>query len=358
MAERSKFPVEKNRIGVIFGGKSGEHEVSLMSAKAVIKAINNEKHDVVMIGIDRDGRWLLYKGDVDGIVTDLWEENSEPIDIGKIKELIDFALPIVHGTYGEDGTIQGLFEMLDVPYAGCGVLSSSMCMDKVVAKDLFVKYGIPTCDYMMVTREELDSDMDAAVDRIWEYFDGHVFVKPSNMGSSVGISKASDRESLRKALAEAAKFDRRIIVEEAVDAREVETAVIGNNVPQIGSVGEIIAGSDFYDYHAKYTDDSGSRLVIPAPISPEAEKKIRELAVRAYKAMDCTGFARVDFFVDRETEDVLINEINTIPGFTKYSMFPLLWKDAGIEFSDLIEKIVEFGYERYNDKNNRQTVYR
>ena len=347
-----------DKIGVIFGGRSGEHEVSLMSAAAVIDAIDKTKHEIVKIGIDHSGKWFLFDGETSEIADGSWEKSASAIKPGDIKNLVDFALPVLHGTFGEDGTIQGLFEMLDIPYAGCGVLASSMCMDKAVAKGIFVQSEIPTCDYKLVYAEDVKRDVCDEAAKIMTKFAGDVFVKPAIMGSSVGISKARNIEELKRALLLAAKFDRRILIEEAVNAREVETGVIGNFYPEVAAVGEIAAAADFYDYEAKYSDDMGTVITVPADLPEATIKKIRKLALRAYRAMSCEGFARIDFFVSRDTGEVYINEINTIPGFTKYSMFPSLWKEAGVGFTDLIERIVELGYERYNDKNKRQTVYR
>lgn len=342
-----------DRVGIIFGGKSGEHEVSLLSASSVIREIDREKHQVVLIGITKDGQWKHYDGPVEQIADGSWEASAEAMEINELKALIDFALPILHGPYGEDGTIQGLFEMLDVPYAGCGVLASSLCMDKVLAKRVFEQAGLPTSPYVAVDFEDVQEDMDAVCDEIEGQLPYILFVKPSNMGSSVGISKVRNREELKAALLLAGRYDRRIIVEQGINCREVETGVIGNHRPEVAAVGEIVASLDFYDYTAKYTDDVGTVISIPAELPEATYEEIRTLAKKAYKAMDCSGFARVDFFVDKDNGNVYINEINTIPGFTKYSMFPMMWKEMGVPFTELIERIVDYGYERYHTKNNR-----
>ncbi len=341
------------RVGFIFGGRSGEHEVSLMSAAEVIGAADNADFEIVKIGIDKDGKWYLYEGNTAGIACGTWKATAKPLEISTLPEIIDFAFPVLHGPYGEDGTVQGLFEMLGIPYAGCGVLASALCMDKSCAKDIFVKVGLPTCRYKLVFREKLQSYDETKASEILESLGGAAFVKPSNLGSSVGISKAKTPAELLKALEIAAKYDRRIIVEEALDARELETAVIGNSEPQVAEVGEIVASAEFYDYEAKYSDDSGTKLMIPAGIPSHVREEIRDLAAKAYKSLDCAGFARVDFFMERSTGKIYLNEINTIPGFTRYSMFPMLWNEMGVDFTALIGKIVELGYERYNDKNNR-----
>ncbi len=344
------------RIGVIFGGRSGEHEVSLLSAASVIEAIDRNKYQVVMIGITREGQWKLYLGELSEIPSGAWEETAEDITVSQLKDLADFIFPVLHGPYGEDGTIQGLFEMLDMPYAGCGVLASALCMDKVSAKKIFEEAGLPTSGYKLVYSEDLAEHMEEIIADIEAELPYVMFVKPSNMGSSVGISKVRNADELRQALLLAAKYDRRIIIEEGIDCREVETGVIGNHKPQVAAVGEIVAKLDFYDYTAKYTDDSGTEISIPAQLPKLTYEKIRTLAKEAYRACDCSGFSRIDFFVDKKTGEVYINEINTIPGFTKYSMFQKMWEEMGVGFTELIERIVEFGYERYYAKNNRQTV--
>ena len=350
--------MEKTRVGIIFGGRSGEHEVSLLSAKAVIEAIDKEKYQIVPVGVDRQGNWWLFQGDPAGIAPEVWVEESRPLNLNRLKDHFDFALPVVHGTYCEDGTMQGLFEMLDIPYAGCGVLSSALCMDKGMAKNIFVRNRIPTCLFQMVYAEDLTESMDSVIAGLRTLFPGDVFVKPANGGSSVGISKAHSDAELREALLKAARCDRRILVEEAVDGRECETGVIGNFHPEVAAVGEIVAKTEFYYYNSKYSDEAGTELHIPADLSPETTIEIKTLARKIYQILDCSGFARIDFFVDRKTGKVLANEVNTIPGFTKHSMFPLLWQEAGIGFSELIDRIVEAGYERYHTKNNWETVYR
>ena len=341
------------RIGIIFGGRSGEHEVSLMSAASVISAVDRKKFEIVTIGITREGKWKLYNGPVSLIPSGEWEKTAGDLEFSRLKEIADFMFPVLHGPYGEDGTIQGLFEMLDIPYAGCGVLASALCMDKVSAKKIFEEAGLPTSRYQLVYAEDLDTGMDEIVEKLEDEIPYAMFVKPSNMGSSVGISKAHDRDELKEALLLAAKYDRRIIVEEAVNCREVETGVIGNHTAEVAAVGEITAKKEFYDYKAKYSDDEGTVISVPAQLPKRIYDKIRFLAKEAYRAADCSGFARVDFFVEKNSGEVYINEINTIPGFTRYSMFPMMWEAAGISFTELIERIVDFGYERYSDKNNR-----
>lgn len=341
------------KLGVIFGGKSGEHEVSLMSAASVLRAIDRTKFQPVTIGITKKGEWKLFEGSEDDIENGSWEKTAVPFPIDKLKETVDFALPIMHGPNGEDGTIQGLFEMVNIPYGGCGVLGSAAAMDKAIAKDVFAQAGLPICRHILIIGEYYLRHTEEEIARLEAAMSYPVFVKPANMGSSVGISKAKDRESFREAMTEALKYDRRIVVEEGLDIREVETGVIGIDDPIVSVVGEILPSEEFYSYHAKYFDGGATNLVIPADITEEQSENIRDIAKRAYLALDCSGFARVDFFIEKKTGKIYINEINTIPGFTAFSMFSLLFAEAGVPYAELIERIVDFGYERYNAKNNR-----
>ncbi len=340
------------RLGIIFGGRSNEHEISLMSSTSALNVIDRSKFEVVMIGITKDGRWKLFEGEPADVENGRWEALSEEIAMSDVKNLIDFAFPIMHGPYGEDGTIQGLFEMLDIPYAGCGVLASACAMDKIVAKNLFTKQGINSSAYVAVSKATFTA---ADTQGIADALGFPMFVKPANMGSSIGIRKVMRREDIEEAVTEAFKYDRRVIIERGINAREIEVGVIGNDEPIVSEVGEIVPSADFYDYTAKYFDGGKSQLVVPAPIRPETRQKVLEMAVASYRALDCEGFARCDFLVDKETEEVYINEINTIPGMTKFSMFPLLFQEAGVPYRILIERIVEFGYERYHSKNNGKT---
>jgi len=359
------------KLGILFGGRSGEHEISLLSAASVIRAVDRTKYSVVPIGITKEGKWLLYDGPAENIEDGSWREHAEEAlaadpskysfslmgkEEGSLRSRIDFALPILHGPYGEDGTIQGLFEMIDIPYGGCGVTGSALAMDKILAKAVFAQEGLPQGRYTVAFREEWEADPTSVLDRIEKALSYPLFVKPSNLGSSVGITKAKDRSGLAEALALAAGFDRRLLIEEGIDCRELETGVLGNFDAKASAVGEIVPSAEFYDYTAKYFDGGKSRLCIPADIPEKTAEEIRQVAVRAYRALDCAGFARVDFFVEKNTGKVYINEINTIPGFTKFSMFPRLWGEAGILYPALIERIVELGYERYHAKNYRQTA--
>lgn len=256
--------------------------------------------------------------------------------------------PVLHGCNGEDGTIQGLFELAGIPYVGCGVLASAVGMDKIYAKIIFEKAGIPQADYLYFTRKEIYGDVEGVVDKIEEKFSYPVFVKPSNAGSSVGVSKAHDKNELKEALIYAARYDRKVLIEEFINGREVECAVLGNDDPVASTVGEIIPGNEFYDYKAKYIDNT-SKIKIPADLPEETVEQIRNYAVKAFKALDCSGLARVDFFVHKETGKVYINEINTMPGFTSISMYPMLWEESGISYPELIEKLIDLAVQRYND---------
>jgi len=359
--------IKMTTIGVLFGGRSGEHEISLMSAASVIKAIDKTKYKIVMIGITKQGKWLKYDGPFCRIEDGGWQKIAETalekdpknygftvLGTGKdsLKEQIDFALPILHGPYGEDGTVQGLFEMLNIPYGGCGVAASSICMDKGLAKAIFAKEGLPQVCYRVVCSEDLKEEKNNIIQKLSDELGFPVFVKPANMGSSVGVGKVKDRKELEQALFNAAKYDRRILVEEYIDCREIETGVLGNLNPEVAAVGEIIPSAEFYDYRAKYFDGGKSKLCIPADITKEQTETIQEIAEKAYRATDCCGFARVDFFINKKTGKIYLNEINTIPGFTKYSMFPLLWEAVGVPYSTLIERIITLGYERHYVKNH------
>lgn len=353
------------RLGIIFGGRSGEHEISLMSAASVIKAVNKEKFIPVMIGITKEGSWLLYDGPVDKIEDGSWQKLAEAALAAEpetytltilgcggksLKDWIDFALPVLHGPYGEDGTIQGLFEMADIPYGGCGVLGSAASMDKALAKEVFARNNLPICRHMNLLREEVLENPDLVVDRVERFLPYPIFVKPSNMGSSVGITKAKNREGLKEAIREASKYDRRLVLEEGLDCREIETGILGNYNPAAAAVGEILPSEEFYSYRAKYFDGGQSKMCIPADIAEEIAEEVRSIATEAYQLLDCSGYARVDFFLERGTNKIYLNEINTIPGFTKYSMFPLLWAEAGLPYPELIERIIDLGFERYHSR--------
>ena len=350
----------KLNVAVVFGGKSGEHEVSLMSATNVINAMDKDKYNIYTIGITKQGKWMLYKGSVEKLQDGSWEQEASMLNSGELIELllspmlgenqkgqIDAIFPVLHGPNGEDGTIQGFFEMLDIPYVGCGVIGSSLGMDKAISKQLFIDAGLNVADYILTYKHEIKDNLQGVISKIERKFKYPVFVKPVNMGSSVGITKAHDRTELESGLQEAVKHDRKILIEEFIKGSEIECAVLGNNYPEASGAGEIIPSKEFYDYEAKYFDDGKSTLIIPARLTEEEESSIREAAVRAFKALDCCGMSRVDFFLDRSTGKVYINEINTIPGFTKISMYPKLWEKAGLGYSKLIDKLIELAIERH-----------
>lgn len=354
----------KIKLGIIFGGRSGEHEVSLMSATSVIKAIDQSKYEVICIGITKEGEWLFYEGNAEDIENGKWEAKAkkdleqDPLKykfsiVGKdksLKSMVDIVFPVLHGPYGEDGTIQGLLEIADIPYIGAGVLASSCAMDKAISKVIFIQENLPVCKYQIVSRKAFLDNKNHIIKEIEDTFDYPIFVKPANLGSSVGISKAHNQEELKKALLEAGQHDRKIVLEAFINGKEIETGVIGNDQPEVAAVGEIISSKEFYDYEAKYFDGGKSKMCVPADIAEEQKEKIRELAIKAYKALDCCGFARVDFFIERDTGEIFLNEINTIPGFTPYSMFPLLWKHQGVPYPQLIDKLINYGFERYKEK--------
>ncbi len=326
--------MNKIRLGVIYGGKSGEHEVSIMSADSVISAIDTEKYDVVRIFISKEGWWTIA---------------GQPLNPWELRSYVDFVLPILHGPNGEDGTVQGLLTLAGMPYGGCNVLACAVTMDKIVAKKVFAAEGLKQAPYVAFTDKD---PVEEIIARACSELRFPMFVKPSNMGSSVGITKAHDEQELKEAIALASKYDSRLLIEQGIDAREIESAVMGNNVLLYGEVGEIVPGAEFYDYNDKYFDGN-SQLLIPAPISPEQKEAVLDMAGRAYKACGCSGFARCDFLMDKATGEIYINEINAIPGFTKISMFPRLMMAAGMKYPEIIDKIVELGYERHHAENYR-----
>ena len=373
---------KKLRVGILFGGRSGEHEVSLLSAASILKAIDRKKFDVVPIGITKEGRWLgagdahsLLEGDSsvvgrrlragDPEVTPgakLLQEGMptlmapEPATQGVDAKALDVVFPVLHGTFGEDGTIQGLFELAGIAYVGSGVLGSSAGMDKDVMKRLFAQAKLPIVRHVTVLRANWEKSPRKAIAHIEKALKYPVFVKPANLGSSVGISKAHDRKELGPALDLAAQYDRKLVVEQGVGgkksrARELEVAVLGNDNPQASVVGEIIPGKEFYDYEAKYLSE-GSVPVIPAKLTRAESKTIREMAIAAFRACDLSGLARVDFLMEPDGKHrIFLNEVNTLPGFTQISMYPKLWGATGIGYSDLITRLIELGLERHAEKS-------
>jgi D-alanine-D-alanine ligase len=360
------------RVGVIFGGKSAEHEVSLNSAQNVMRALDKSKYDVVPIGISKEGQWLL-QGDPLQVLTggqtslhQLLESGYQIVDdLSTGREVIpgshaaslpdvDVIFPVLHGPFGEDGTVQGLLELADIPYVGAGVLASAAGMDKAAMKDLFRSHALPTPRYLVIKRREWEHTPDRVAEAVAREIGYPCFVKPANMGSSVGVNKAHHTAELSRAMSTAALYDRKILVEAAVpDAREIECGVLGNDEPIASLPGEIVPGHEFYDYEAKYLDDS-SQLLIPAPIDPALTQRVRELSVKAFVALDCAGMARVDFLLARGTGELYVSEVNTIPGFTRISMYPKLWEASGISYRELIDRLIQLALERHADKRRVQ----
>ena len=398
--------MKKIRVGILFGGRSGEHEISLLSAASVFQAIDKSKYEVVPVGITKEGRWVtaadaerllagesagggahsthpqLRAGDPEATSSaailavgeavivppepqksgsSMAPFQSDPSLTRRTTDRainVDVFFPVLHGTFGEDGTIQGLLELADIAYVGAGVLGSAAGMDKDIMKSLFRAAGLPIVKHVTFLRGDWESDpkkIRLAVEKQLKY---PVFVKPANLGSSVGISKAHDRSELGPAIDEAAKFDRKIVIEQGVGgkkqkAREIECAVLGNDDPEASLPGEVIPGKEFYDYTAKYLDE-GSELIIPAKLTKIETRKVQQLAISAFKAVDCSGLARVDFLMEPRTRKLYLNEINTMPGFTSISMYPKMWAATGVSYPELIEKLIQLGLERHQDKKRNQ----
>jgi len=394
--------MKKLRVGILFGGRSGEHEVSLLSAASVFNAIDKDKYEVVPIGITKEGRWLtstdaerllhgtppeheerhLRAGDPEAtpaaavlasgeaVVVPPEPKKSEPgivpfqSDASPTRRASDRAInvdvifPVLHGTFGEDGTIQGLLDLADIAYVGAGVLGSAAGMDKDIMKSLFLAAGLPIVKHVTVLRSDWQAEPGKVRKLVEKSLQYPVFVKPANLGSSVGISKAHNRKELGPAIDEAAKFDRKIVIEQGVGgkkhkAREIECSVLGNDRPHASVPGEIVPCKEFYDYDAKYLDE-GSELLIPAKLTKSEQTKVQQLAVRAFQAVDCSGLARVDFLMDPKTRKIYLNEINTMPGFTSISMYPKLWAASGLSYPQLIERLIDLGLERHADKKKNQ----
>jgi D-alanine-D-alanine ligase len=389
--------MKKLRVGILFGGRSGEHEVSLLSAASVLNAIDKQKYEVVPIGITKEGRWLtenhaerllrgenapteggrhLRAGDPETTPGAVVLAKGEAVIVPPVPQAhglvpfesalgsmqkgidVDVIFPVLHGTFGEDGTIQGLLELADIPYVGAGVLGSAAGMDKDIMKQLFAFAGLKIVKHVTVLRSQWEKDPKKVTKLVESKLKYPVFVKPANLGSSVGISKAHDRKELGPAIKVAAEYDRKIVIEEGVGgkkhkARELECAVLGNDEPQASVVGEIVPAAEFYDYNAKYIDE-GSQPVIPAKISRKQMKEVQEMAVRAFKSVDCSGLARVDFLMDPKNGKLYLNEINTMPGFTSISMYPKMWAASGLEYPKLIDRLIELALERHADKKKNR----
>ena len=394
--------MKKIRVGILFGGRSGEHEVSLLSAASVFNAIDKNKYEVVPIGITKEGRWVTA-ADAERLLQGKFEEGKhlragdpeatpgaavlakgeavvvppEPQRHGAMSPFetdasshvltrraadraidVDVIFPVLHGTFGEDGTIQGLLELADMAYVGAGVLGSAAGMDKDIMKALFRASGLPIVKHVTVLRGDWEANRKKVQKLVESKLKYPVFVKPANLGSSVGISKAHDGKELGPAIEEAAKFDRKIVIEQGVGggkqkAREIECSVLGNDKPEASLPGEIVPSTEFYDYNAKYLDE-GSQLIIPAKLSKAETKEVQRLAVGAFKAVDCSGLARVDFLMEPKSRKIYLNEINTMPGFTAISMYPKLWAASGVSYSDLIGRLIQLGLERHEEKKKNQ----
>jgi len=367
---------KKLRVGVLFGGRSGEHEISLLSATSILKAIDRKKYDVVPIGIDKQGKWLTGDRAQKLLGTPPAQRTTKALVVGGAAALgepasplaksLDVVFPVLHGTFGEDGTIQGLFELADVAYVGSGVLGSAAGMDKDAMKRLFAAAGLPQTPYLPVLRSHWRKDAKGTIRTIEKALKYPLFVKPANLGSSVGISKAHDRSELGPALDIAASFDRKVVVEQGVGGaglkpRELEVAVLGNDEPVASVVGEIVPNKEFYDYESKYADspENPSVPIIPAKLTKQQVKRIQEMAVGAFRACDCAGLARVDFLMESERDSsgrkiaspgIYLNEINTMPGFTRISMYPKLWQASGVAYAELIDRLIGLAMERHREK--------
>jgi D-alanine-D-alanine ligase len=372
MAEKKKI-----RVGLVFGGRSGEHEVSLASSNAVMSHLDPEKYEVVPLGITKEGSWLLgteprhliaaereAAGLVETAQTTAVTLTGDPSvrglipvqggsDLGSQGEL-DVIFPALHGTYGEDGSLQGLLDMANIPYVGCGVLGAALGMDKEKMKMIFQNVGLPIVEYYAFRRNEWERSPAHIMDEVEQRLGYPTFVKPVNLGSSVGINKAHNRQELEHAINVAAEYDRKIVVERGINCREFECAVLGNDEPLASVVGEIVSSNEFYDYRAKYIDGK-SQAVIPADIPQETAEEMRRQAIQAFSALDLNGLARVDFFLEKETGNVYINEVNTMPGFTEISMYPKLWEASGLTYTQLLDRLIELAIERHEDRQRNRT---
>jgi D-alanine-D-alanine ligase len=371
---------KKIRVGIIFGGRSGEHEVSLRSARSVMAAIDKEKYEAVPIGITKEGHWLVGGDPMKALASRVDPRllkapgsdaesraltvvaNGDAVLVPRASTLseLDVIFPVLHGPYGEDGTVQGLFELAGLPYVGAGVTGSAVGMDKIIFKAVMQAHGLPVMPYLAFKRKRWEAEPEAVLDEVEAGLGYPAFTKPANLGSSVGISKCHGRAGMAAGLDEAARFDRKLLVEYAVPhPREIEVSVLGNDEPIASLPGEIVPKREFYDYVAKYIDEGedASDLVIPAPLSEELTAYVRQLAVQTYLAIDCAGLARVDFLLNGESGELFVNEVNTIPGFTSISMYPKLWEATGISYAELVSRLIDLALERHADRQRSQTSY-
>lgn len=367
---------KKIRVGIIFGGRSGEHEVSFCSASSIIKAIDKDKYTVVPIGITKEGRWIsprdselaLQSGKIEGkntviLLNDssgkalVHIDNNQRLDKSSALEKLDVIFPVLHGPYGEDGTVQGLLELATIPYVGAGVAASAISMDKDLMKIIFQQKNLPILKWMTVKRKEWQKDKEKILSLIQNGFGYPLFVKPTNLGSSVGITKVHKKEELEKAIDLASSYDRKILIEKGLEeVREIECGVLGNDEPRASVVGEVKPAGEFYDYDSKYIDKE-TQLIIPADLPDEVSQEVQRIALRAFKAVDAAGMARVDFFVSKKENKIYLSEINTIPGFTSVSMYPRLWEASGISYPELIDRLIQLALERHQDKKQNKISY-
>jgi len=367
---------KKIRVGIIFGGRSGEHEVSFCSASSIIKAIDKDKYTVVPIGITKEGRWIspqdselaLQSGKIDGkntviLLNDSFSksliciDNNQKLDKSSALEKLDVIFPALHGPYGEDGTVQGLLELANIPYVGAEVAASAISMDKELMKIIFKQKNLPVLKWMTIKRKEWQKDKEKILSLIQNNFEYPLFVKPTNLGSSVGITKVHKKEELEKAIDLASSYDRKILIEKGLEeVREIECGVLGNDEPRASVVGEVKPAGEFYDYDSKYIDER-TQLIIPADLPDGVCKEVQEIALRAFKAVDAAGMARVDFFVTKKENKIYLSEINTIPGFTSTSMYPRLWEASGISYPELIDRLIQLALERHQDKEQNKISY-
>ncbi len=367
---------EKIKVGLIFGGRSGEHEVSFCSASSIIKAIDKDKYTVVPIGITKEGRWIspqdselaLQSGRIEGKNTVILLndpcgralvriDNNQRLDKSSALERLDLIFSVLHGPYGEDGTVQGLLELADIPYVGAGVAASAISMDKDLMKIIFEQKNLPILKWLTIKRKEWKKDKEKILSLIQNGFEYPLFVKPTNLGSSVGITKAHKKEELEKAIDLASSYDRKILIEEGLEeVREIECSVLGNDEPRASVVGEVKPAGEFYDYDSKYIDKE-TQLIVPADLPDGVSRKVQEIALRAFKAVDAAGMARVDFFVSKKENKIYLSEINTIPGFTSVSMYPRLWEASGVSYPELIDRLIQLALERHQDKNQNKISY-
>ena len=368
--------IKKIRVGIIFGGRSGEHEVSFCSASSIIKAIDKDKYTVVPIGITKEGRWIspqdselaLKSGKIEGkntviLLNDSFSkslvciDNNQKLDKSSALEKLDVIFPVLHGPYGEDGTVQGLLELANIPYVGAGVAASAISMDKDFMRMVFQQKGLPILKWMTIKRKEWQEGKEKILSLVQNGFEYPLFVKPANLGSSVGITKVHKKEELEKAIDLASSYDRKILIERGLEeVREIECGVLGNDEPRASVVGEVKPAGEFYDYDSKYTEE-GTQLIIPADLPDGVSQEVQRIALRAFKAVDAAGMARVDFFVSKKENKIYLNEINTIPGFTSSSMYPRLWEASGISYPELIDRLIQLALERHQDKKQNKISY-